>query len=64
MRTARVRYWTDEAVIGSELFVRELAAAVLDPVRAKRKRLAKGDSPDTPPTRRLAPPFEESQMPQ
>jgi putative transposase len=54
----RVRYWTDGLVIGSELFVRELAAAVLDPVRARRKRLAKGHSPDAPPLfayRRLDP---------
>jgi hypothetical protein len=58
MRTARVRYWTDGFVIGSELFVHELAAAVLDPVRAQRKRLAKGHSPDAPPLfayRRLDP---------
>jgi hypothetical protein len=56
--TAGVRHWTDEAVIGSELFVRELATAVLDPVRAQRKRLAKGHSPAAPPPlgdRRRAP---------
>jgi len=70
MRMARVRYdqmtgevgfcpfGAPEFVIGSELFVRELAAAVLDPVRARRKRLARGHSPDAPPLfayRRLDP---------
>ena len=47
----RVRYWTDGAVIGSEIFVREIAATFTDANRALRKRLAKGippHSPDTP----------------
>ena len=41
----RVRYWTDGAVIGSELFVREIAAKLFGSDRAKRKRLAKGSPP-------------------
>ena len=57
----RVRYWTDGAVIGSELFVREVAATFTDAKRALRKRLAKGTpshSGGTPPLfacRRLDP---------
>jgi len=48
-------------VIGSEIFVREIAATFTDAKRALKKRLAKGtppDSPDTPPLfayRRLDP---------
>jgi len=42
----RVRYWTDGVVIGSETFVREVAANLFDTARAARKRLARGDSPD------------------
>ena len=41
----RVRYWTDGAVIGSEIFVREVAATFSDAKRALRKRLAKGSPP-------------------
>ena len=41
----RVRYWSDGALIGSELFVREMAARLLDTKRALRKRLAPGLSP-------------------
>jgi len=57
----RVRYWTDGAVIGSEIFVREIAATLTDAKRALSKRLARGtlaDSPDIPPLfayRRLDP---------
>ena len=57
----RVRYWTDGAVIGSEVFVREVAATLTDAKRAFGKRLAKGTPPhsgDTPPLfayRRLDP---------
>ncbi|NOY82884.1 MAG: hypothetical protein GXP31_17950, partial [Kiritimatiellaeota bacterium] len=36
----RVRYWSDGAIIGSKLFVRNIAAAVIDPERAEKKRLA------------------------
>ena len=43
----RVRYWTDGAVIGSELFVREVAAKLFDAKRALRKRLARGIQPDS-----------------
>jgi len=42
----RVRHWTDGVVIGSELFVREVAAALFGRARAERKRLAKGIPPD------------------
>jgi len=38
----RVRYWSDGAIIGSKSFVRNIAAAVLDPDRAEKKRLATG----------------------
>lgn len=41
----RVRYWSDGAIIGSKLFVRNIAAAV-DPNRAETKRLARSRSPD------------------
>ena len=57
----RVRYWTDGAVIGSELFVREVAGRLFEAKRALRKRLAKGTPPGsagTPPLfayRRLDP---------
>jgi len=44
----RVRYWTDGALIGSELFVREMAAKVIDAKRAARKHLAEGHSPGGP----------------
>jgi REP element-mobilizing transposase RayT len=44
----RVRYWSDGALIGSELFVREMAAKLIDTKRALRKRLAAGLSPATP----------------
>ena len=43
----RVRYWTDGVVIGSELFVREIAATLFGNERAERKRLAKGSPPGT-----------------
>ena len=36
----RVRHWTDGALIGSELFVREMAAKLTDPKRAARRKLA------------------------
>jgi|APSaa5957512622_1039677.scaffolds.fasta_scaffold44353_2 hypothetical protein len=49
----RVRYWTDGAVIGSELFVREVAATLTDAKRALRKRLAKGTPPSSADTPRL-----------
>jgi len=57
----RVRYWPDGAVIGSELFVREVAGGPFNAKRARRKRLAKGIPPNsagTPPLfadRRLGP---------
>ena len=41
----RVRYWTDGALIGSELFVREMAVKVIGGARASRKRLAEGHPP-------------------
>ena len=44
----RVRYWSDGALIGSELFVREMAAKLLDTKRALRKRLSPGLSPGRP----------------
>jgi len=40
----RVRYWSDGAIIGSKMFVRRIAAAVLGPDRAERKRLARARS--------------------
>ena len=49
----RVRYCTDGAVIGSELFVREVAATFTDAKRALRKRLAKGTPPSSADTPRL-----------
>jgi len=42
----RMRYWSDGAIIGSRLFVRDIAAAVLDPERAEKKRLAVGRQGD------------------
>ena len=41
----RVRYWTAGVVIGSETFVREVAATLFGGARAGNKRLAKGESP-------------------
>ena len=49
----RVRYWTDGAVIGSELFVRDMAAKLTDPKRAARRKLAEARPSgvsDGPPT--------------
>ena len=37
-----MRYWTDDAAIGSEIFVREIAAKLFGSNRAERKLLAKG----------------------
>jgi len=54
----RVRYWTAGVVIGSETFVREVAATLFGGAHTERKRLAKGDSPGAPPLfayRRLDP---------
>ena len=48
----RVRYWTDGALIGSELFVRDMAAKLTDPKRAARRKLAEARPPgvaDGPP---------------
>ncbi|NOY80686.1 MAG: hypothetical protein GXP31_06740 [Kiritimatiellaeota bacterium] len=36
----RVRYWSDGAIIGSKLFVRNVAASVVGSERAEKKRLA------------------------
>jgi hypothetical protein len=41
----RVRYWTDGVVIGSELFVRDVAAKLFDVRHALKKRLARGTPP-------------------
>ena len=38
--TRRVRYWSDGAVIGSKLFVRRIAAELMGPERAAKKRLS------------------------
>jgi REP element-mobilizing transposase RayT len=43
----RVRYWTDGVVIGSELFVRNVAAKLFDARHALKKRLARGVPPDS-----------------
>jgi REP element-mobilizing transposase RayT len=43
----RVRYWTDGVVIGSELFVRDVAAKLFDAKRALKKRLARGTPADS-----------------
>ena len=41
----RVRYWSDGAIIGSKLFVRNIAAAAVDPAGAEKKRLARSRLP-------------------
>ena len=49
----RIRYWTDGALIGSELFVRDMATKLIDPTRAARRALAEARPPgvsDGPPT--------------
>ncbi|NOY82909.1 MAG: hypothetical protein GXP31_18075 [Kiritimatiellaeota bacterium] len=41
----RVRYWSDGAIIGSKLFVRNLGAELINRERAPKKRLARSRSP-------------------
>ncbi|NOY80355.1 MAG: hypothetical protein GXP31_05040, partial [Kiritimatiellaeota bacterium] len=36
----RVRYWSDGAIIGSKLFVRNVAGTIVGSERAAKKRLA------------------------
>jgi len=44
--TRRVRYWSDGAIIGSKMFVRNITAEIFGPARARTKRLAATESVD------------------